>query len=361
MSVAQSEWTFRLPRREVAGMAVFYLALPVLAILYLILLGMPARHPVGFWILLELLLLWSIFSAIRAWVLLAGAPPALTVDGIHLRTSPLRGLTLVPWSGLRQVWIETHVGSTSLAVLPLGYRERVRYIPLPEGTALDRLDAAVHALSGGVARLFDRSPDDGEAQTRLGRRRPPAHTIPLWRYPVTLLAIATCLPVLAQTPQPWNQPWWPGNHLATRAPEACAVLSPERTRALVPGSVTHATGDVYGLSECSIENDDTTVRVQYAVYSGVFASGVAGARSYMGSKGHDDADIVERPALGDEAVFEEKARSEFVIRFGPTELLTVRKANVVVVIGYTGRGDPATLRPAIAALGAEAVNAIQVS
>ena len=159
--------------------------------------------------------------------------------------------------------------------------------------------------------------------------------------------------------EPWRQPWWPGNQLATRAPETCVALSPELAGPIVGASaVPHQTGDVPDRSECSVEGNGATVRVRYSVHSGVFNSGVKAAKAYLGSQLTDDVDISERPALGEEAVFQGKAPGSHSIFLGPSQLLAARKGNVVVLVTYTGTGDPATIRPAI---GAEAVNAIRLS
>ena len=46
---------------------------------------------------------------------------------------------------------------------------------------------------------------------------------------------------------------------------------------------------------------------------------------------------------------------------GASQELAVRKGNVLVVVTYVGLGDPATVRPAVAAIGARAVDAIRLS
>jgi hypothetical protein len=363
----QREYVFRLPRREVVAWAIFGVAVLLAFLGYVFALGAAELRPVLFalaagWTVLLLALRLGLTR--RA---LWGPHPALTAEGIRLRTGLFRARTMVPWAQVHLVWIDTYLGNRNLAVLRRGEGvHKVRYLPLPADPAsTDGLDEALRRLSGGEVNLAEHGPeDDGFGLPRGARigpqfRRPPVRTVPAKRLLISVPVLLLVLPVLLALPEPWNQPWWPGGHRALRAPDPCAVLSPRDVLSTAP---TRVTADSGGQSECTAGEDGDKLVVGYTVFTALVGSSIQKASdafdtAYPASPVRTE---LERLSLGDECWIAGKTSADSnVIYMGPTELLTCRSGNVVVQVSYTGLADPSVVRPAVIAIGTRAVQAIR--
>ncbi|MEV4518043.1 hypothetical protein AB0K00_54940 [Dactylosporangium sp. NPDC049525] len=143
------------------------------------------------------------------------APPAvLTPDGPRVRAEFISpGLTEIAWSDVDTAWI-AYYGSQRCLSLLAGARARAYVTPIPEGTVdAAAVVAAVHELSGGLVTVSDTPParpQSGSPAFRLGGYGRERKT-PLLVGFLPWVAILALLPWLMDAPQPWDQPWWPGN------------------------------------------------------------------------------------------------------------------------------------------------------
>lgn len=183
----------------------------VLVVAYAVALG--ARQP----LLFAVIVVFGLSGVIGLVALLTTftAPAAeLTADGPRVRAEAVSpGLTDLAWSDVRAAWI-AYYGSQRCLSLLAGARERAYVTPIPVGTIdAAAVAAAVHELSGGRVTVSDTPPprpQTGSPAFRLGgygrARKTSSAALLLW------VAVLATLPWLLDTPQPWQQPWWPGNH-----------------------------------------------------------------------------------------------------------------------------------------------------
>jgi len=360
----QHEYVFRLPRREIVATTIFRAAVPLVFLGYVFVLGAAQLRPVRFALAAGLTVLLVALRLGPTRRALWGPHPALTAEGIRLRTGLFRDRTPLPWPQVHLVWIDTYLGNRNLAVLPRGEGvHKVRYLPLPADPAsTDGLDEALRRLSGGEVSLAEHGPeDDGFGLPRGARirpqlRRPPARTVPAKRLLILVPVLLLVLPVLLALPEPWNQPWWPGGHRALRAPDPCAALSP---RDLLSTAPTRVTADSGGQRECTAGEDGDKIVVGYTVFTALVGSSVQKASDAFHAV--EPVGDIERLNLSDECWIAGKAPGSNAIYMGPSVLLTCRSGNVVVQVSYTGLADPSAVRPAVVAIGTRAVRAIRFS
>ncbi|GAB3845619.1 hypothetical protein ACFPIJ_38470 [Dactylosporangium cerinum] len=159
--------------------------------------------------------LTGVIGLIALIATLTSPPAALSADGLRVRAEAISpGLTDIAWSDVREAWFAYYGSQRSLGVLA-GTRERAYVTPIPDGT-IDPAEvaAAVHELSGGLVTVADTPParpQTGSAMFRrsgYGRERRTSLLIAV----LSWVAILALLPWLLDTPQPWDQSWWPGYH-----------------------------------------------------------------------------------------------------------------------------------------------------
>lgn len=360
------ERELRLPRGEVVTMALYRLGLPLAMLGYLFALGASRIRLIAFVLFAALALVFLAAGTRLVQIAWLGPHPALTAEGIRLRQNRFGRLRLVRWPEVHLVWAEERLGNRSLAVLVRGDGAgRVRFLPLPVGTWHgDELASALSALSGGEVSLSDRGPeDDGRdlprgARIRPNRRGTPVRAVPLRRVLLGVPVWLLLLPVLFALPEPWNQPWWPGGHRALTAPDPCTVLSADVASTLFAGTPTaRSTANSAGRRTCTIEGNGITLVVTYSVHTALLGSSIAKADDFFQTGRPVGA--VERLPLGDGAWIGGKAPGSSAIYLGPSQQFVGRSGNVVLEIIYTGRGDPAVVRPAVVAVGTRALNAIR--
>jgi hypothetical protein len=316
-------------------------------------------------------LVFAAFLIRGAVVRLTGPPPALTTEGIRLRTrSWHKRLVDVSWSRATMMWIDYIGRQPVLNVVPsgrIGRRAprpdapiRPYVIPLPPRVRPDTVRDAVRTLSDGSADVLDRGfDDDGGARIARGRRRRET-PMPWWqvilRYAIWLLVVVIGLPLLLSGPPPWNQPWWPGTTVAIRLPDPCrAVTGAEGTQVSgLPGTSSSDSSS----RVCRIVADTSELTVTYRVHHTLFGSSVAAA-----AEDADDAawrsDVEDRlDGVGDEAWI--GAASYGTRRGGAGMHVVARRANVVVEVRYASRDDPEKVRTLVTGTARAALAAVRL-
>jgi hypothetical protein len=305
-----------------------------------------------------------------AVVRLTARPPALTTEGLLLRTRPWRKrLVEVSWARATMMWIDYVGRQPMLNVVPsgrIGRRAprpdapiRPYRIPLPPKVRPDTVRDAVRTLSDETADILDRGLDhDGPGIARGRRRREtPA---PWWhvavRYLVWLLVMGLGLPLLLSGPPPWNQPWWPGTDVAIGLPDPCkAITGGEGTE--VSGLPGTSTSDSTS-STCRVVAGSSELTVTYRVHHSFFGSSVNAAAEDADDAAWQAGSDEKLPGIGDEAWIGEAAYGNR--RGGAGRHVVARRANVVVEVRYASRDDPAKVRNLVTGTAGRALDRLRI-
>jgi hypothetical protein len=316
-------------------------------------------------------LLHSALTIRRMVAYLAAPPPALTTEGIRLRTrSWQKRLTDIPWARATMMWIDYAGRQPVLNVVPSGRVGRraprpdapVRpfLIALPPKVRPDFVRDAVRTLSGGAADILDRGFDSHGGTHIVRGRRHRETPMPWWqvavRNAILLVVILLGLPLLLSGPPPWNQPWWPGTNVAIRLPDPCkAIVGGEGTE--VSGLPGTSTSDAAS-RVCEVVAGASQLTVTYRVHHTFFGSSV-GAAAEDADNAAWQADSEERLAgVGDEAWIGAAAYGSR--RGGAGMHVVARRANVVVEVRYASRDDPAKVRTLVTGTARRAVDRVQI-
>jgi hypothetical protein len=327
------------------------------------------------WVLLAVItvpvLVYAGFVIRGAMVRLTGPPPALTTEGIRLRTrSWHKRLVDVSWARATMMWIDYSGRQPMLNVVPTGRIGRraprpdapIRpyRIALPPKVRPDTIREAVRTLSDGSADVLDRGFDhDAGTQIAVGKRRRET-PMPWWqyavRYAVWLAIIVLGYPLLLSGPPPWNQPWWPGTNVAIRLPDPCkAITGGEGTE--VSGLPGTSTSDASG-AVCTVAAGTSELTVTYRLHHRFFGSSAAeAAEDADDAKFQADADE-KLPGIGDEAWIGTAAYGNR--RGGAGLHVVARKANVVVEVRYASRDDTAKVRTLVTETARKALSQVAI-
>ncbi len=326
------------------------------------------------WVLLGLMtvpaLVYAGFLIRGAVVGLTAQPPALTDEGIRLRTRPWRKrLVDVSWDRATMMWIDYVGRQPVLNLVPTGRIGRraprpdapIRpyVIALPPKVRADGVRDAVRSLSDGRADVLDRGFDhDGGARIARGRRETP---MPWWqfavRYAIWLVVVVLGFPLLLSGPPPWNQPWFPGTNVAIRLPDPCkAVTGAEGTEVSgLPGTSTSDTTS----RVCRIVAGSSELTVTYRVHHKFFGSST-GAAAEDADTAAWQADAEERlDGIGDEAWIGTAAYGSRL--GGAGQHLVARRANVVVEVRYASRDDRGKVRTLVTETARAALARVPIS
>lgn len=327
------------------------------------------------WVLLGLMavpaLVYAGFLIRGAVVGVTGAPPALTDEGIRLRTRPWRKrLVNVSWERATMMWIDYIGRQPVLNLVPSGRTGRraprpdapIRpyLIPLPPNVRPDGVEDAVRSLSDGRADVLDRGFDHDGGSIARGRRRRET-PMPWWhftvRYAIWLVVVVLGFPLLLSGPPPWNQPWWPGTNVAIRLPDPCeAVTGAEGTEVSgLPGTSTSDTTS----RVCRIVAGASELTVTYRAHHKFFGSSV-GAAAQDADTAAWKADTEERlDGVRDEAWI---GTAVYGSRLGGAgQHVVARRANVVVEVRYTSRDDRNKVRTLVTETAKAALAAVPIS